>query len=222
MKDYRDKEMVYLLIVYILLMLLWCTDFDVIIKNNTDLVNSVVTILNIVTILGVLSLVTFILDSMIDTKIKDKLVGFFIKERPGITIFSRINSGSINDDRFTIDEAKIRYKDIIDQIPKEKENKSRYENSHWYKIYFKFQDNHSIMQSQKDYLLCRDLYIETLIFIILYLISTIVFKEILFFSSKYLIFLLTILVITNISTHIKMHRFVNNVIAADLSSNHEI
>ena len=105
----------------------------------------------------------------------------------------------------------------IMQIPIEKKTRHVYENSQWYKIYCRYQEKGAVSQAQKDYLLCRDLFIGTIAFTGLYLISIIVFRGIVYFSIKFLITLITMAIITNIATHKKMVRFVSNVIALDIA-----
>ncbi len=219
MKDYRDKEMKYLLIVYVLLLLLWCTDLTKTIPNvPSDFIKIIISIAQSAAISGVLSLITFISDSLLSSNQKDKLVGLFLINKPGATIFTRIANGRITDDRLTIAEARSKYSEILRNLPKSEDARLCYENTQWYKIYCKFQEKGSVFQAQKDYLLCRDLFVETLMFILLYIISLIAFREIIFFSLRYLTLLVLILIITNFATHKKMHRFVNNVIATDIST----
>lgn len=82
MKDYRTKEMKYLLIVYFLLFLLWCTSiFDQIPEAIESNHKNIVTIAEGVTISGVLSLIAFLGDSLISSNLKDKLVGFLFHDQ---------------------------------------------------------------------------------------------------------------------------------------------
>jgi hypothetical protein len=218
LKDYREKEMKYLMITYVLLFLFWSTRFFRDASSVTDLDwNIILSAIQGVIISGVLSLITFISDSLFSSNHKDKLVGLFFIPRSGCTVFSRMHNGKIADDRFTKAEAREQYSHIIACLPSEKKEKYAYENAQWYKIYCQYQDKGSIVQAQKDYLLCRDLFIETIIFIILYLVSLMVFHEIVLLSSKFIITLIIMAILTNIATHKKMNRFVNNVIATDIA-----
>lgn len=211
--------MKYLLITYVLLFLFWCTGIfsEVSITVDKDW-SAILSVIEGIVVSGVLSLITFIADSLISSGHKDRLVGLFFIPRSGSTIFTRILNEKIVDDRFTKSEAKERYAEIINNLPSEKKEKYAYENSQWYKIYYQYKDNGSIIQAQKDYLLCRDLFIETIVFIALYLISIIVFNKTVLFSKEFIITLAIIAFITNISTHKKMNRFANNVIASDIAS----
>lgn len=129
----------------------------------------------------------------------------------------RILSKKVNDDRFLGSDAISRYSEIIENRPSQKKERLQYENTNWYKIYDEHKKDGDITQAQTDYLLCRDLFIETLEFIVLYMISLYVFNGTVLFSWHFILTLLVMAVITNVSTHIKMNRFVNTVIAVDIS-----
>ena len=218
MKNYRSKEMKNMLFVYFLLFLLWCTNiykqFPEVPVNNFK---NIISVMEGVTISGVLSLITFFSDSLISSNLKDKLIGLFFIPRSGQTIFTRISNKTVKDDRFLIVEAISCYSDIIENRPMQKKEKRIYENTNWYKIYSKYKKDGAIIQAQADYLLCRDLYIETLEFLVLYLSALFLFKGTVLFSWHFILTLLVIAIIANISTHIKMNRFVNTVIAIDVS-----
>ena len=219
MKDYRTKEMRYLLITYFLLFLLWCTptfeQFPGTIENNYK---NIMAIAEGVTVSGVLSLIVFLGDSLISSSLKDKLVGLFFIPRSGQTIFTRISKQKVNDDRFLNSDAISHYSNIIKNIPQHKKESLRYENATWYRIYNQHKKEGAITQAQTDYLLCRDLFIQTLEFTVLYIISLFVFKDVVSFSWHFILTLLIMAIITNISTHIKMNRFVNTVIAVDITT----
>ena len=219
MKDYREREIKYLLIVYVLLLLLWCTGiFDNF--ANTDITwSSLFSAIEGITISGVLSLITFVGDSLFSSNQKDKLLGLFFIPKPGNTLFTRISNGKVIDDRFTCSEASERYYDIICKLPTDKKEKMAYENANWYKIYHKYKEVGSINQSQRDYLICRDLYVQSIIFIVFYLIAAALFTDTIFFSGIFVATIIVMTVIANIAAHKKMNRFVNNVIAIDIAEN---
>ncbi|MEL1133822.1 hypothetical protein AAC978_01450 [Desulfitobacterium sp. THU1] len=218
MKDYRTKEMKYLLVAYSLLFLLWCTPiFEQIPETIKSDYKIIISISEGVAISGVLSLIVFLGDSLISSSLKDKLVGLFFIPRAGQTIFTRISNKEVNDDRFLSYDAISLYSTIIENMPSLKKEKLHYENTNWYKIYSQHKEDAAIMQTQKDFLLCRDLFIETLEFVMLYIISLFIFNGSVLFSWRLILTLLVMVVITNISTHVKMNRFVNTVIAVDIS-----
>ncbi len=221
MKDYRDKELKYLMIILILLFVVLCTPIKELNITDIELHKSLTTIFSSIVVSSILSLSTFICDCLISTNTKNKLVGLFFIPKAGETIFSRINKYSVKDDRFLNSEAKAKYEEIISNIPQNKKERYEYENSNWYKIYKKYQEKGQVSQSQKDYLTCRDLFIETILFLVLYFLSLIFYSEFVVFSSKYLLIIILIAVFTNVSTHVKMHRFVNTVIALDVAGNNQ-
>ena len=221
MKDYRDKELKYLMIILILLFVVLCTSIKELNITDIELHKSLTTIFSSIVVSSILSLATFICDCLISTNLKNKMVGLFFMHRAGETIFTRINNCSVKDDRFLNSEAKTKYKEIISNIPQNKNDRYEYENSNWYKIYKKHQDKGQVSQSQKDYLTCRDLFIETILFLVLYFLSLAFYSEFVVFSFKYLIVIILIAIVTNISTHVKMNRFVNTVIALDVAENNQ-
>ena len=67
----------------------------------------------------------------------------------------------------------------------------------------------------RDYLLCRDLYISTIIIIICYVISCSILS-VFYWNIESVVYLICMLLVTNISAHIKGRRFAINVVAYDL------
>lgn len=218
MKEYREKEMKFLMISYLLLFFLLCTDGFVIIDlNPRSLLETIFPIAESMMVASVISLFVYIADSLISSSYKDKLVGFFFIPKAGCVIFSKINSGKQIDDRFMIIDAQKQYESIIQKLGGEPKANRIYENSQWYKIYCKYQDKGAVNQTQKDYLLCRDLYIESIMFLTLYFAASLVLSEWVKFSLAFIIILSSIAIITNITTHMKMNRFVNTVVALDIA-----
>ncbi|KAF5065300.1 hypothetical protein DSECCO2_275610 [anaerobic digester metagenome] len=218
MKDYREKEIKYLYICYMLLFLYWSTNaFSVLAQSIAEGWDRLFSIVDVVAIASIVSLLSFVLDSIISSNTKDKLVGLLFIPRAGATFFSRLTKGEVVDDRFLKEEAEARYAEIITALPKNKKEKLIFENAQWYKIYMKYQEKGSVAQAQKDYLLCRDLFVDTIAFMVMYLLSVVVFGNIVRFSTDFLVSMLTVATLTNIATHKKMNRFVNNVIAIDIA-----
>lgn len=219
-KDYREKELKWLMTLYIILMLLLSTS---IIKDLSLIGIESFTYANIAELVefsavsGVISLLVVICDSLLSTNTKDKLVGLLFLKKPGETIFSDIDNNKVKDDRFSKDEAKLKYKSIIENIP---ENEScEYENSNWYRIYQKHKDDDAIKQTQKDSLVCRDLFVQTLLFIPSYLLLLLI--DGVTFSWKFLVLLILFAVLTNIAARNKRRRFVLTVISVDVSKYQE-
>lgn len=223
MKDYRDKEMKNLMYILFFLFLIWCTPILEQVKATEEQSNYGVlaSALESAVISGVLSCATFLCDCLVSSRLKDKLVGLFFIPRAGETVFSRIRSRELKDDRFLISDAATAYEEIIQKLPVDKEICRSYENKKWYRIYQKYQEKGQVSQCQKDYLMCRDLYIEVLAFLAMYILALLVFPSTVVFSKKFVVMSILLAVAFNYCTHLKMNRFVNTVIAVDLANRPE-
>lgn len=221
MKEYREKEMKYLLVAYVLLFLLLCTNtLNSLPKKDETLYDVASALFESAALAGFISLLVFILDSVIGSNLKNRLTGLFVIPRTGYVIFSKISTGKRIDDRFSTKDAMEKYKTILDNLPADKKARREYENAQWYKIYFDYQDQDAVVQAQTEYLLCRDLFVETVTFIVLYLLAIWLLKKWVCFSYEYLSVLCGIAVLTNIATHKKMKTFVAGVIARDIADDH--
>lgn len=219
MKEYRDKEIKNLMFLLLFLFLIWCTPVldDIQIIDSQSKYSALSAILESAVISAVLSCATVLCDCLISSALKDKLVGLFFIPRAGETIFSKLKSGQVTDSRFRTSDAAYFYADIIQSLPSSKKERRRAENTTWYRIYQKYQENGQVSQSQRDYLMCRDLYIETLAFLAVYILSLCIFPSVVIFSTKFLIILLFLAISFNACTHLKMKRFVTTVIAVDIA-----
>lgn len=219
MKDYRDKELKNLMYLLFFLFLIWCTP---VLSNIPALADqnryaALSTMLESAIISAVLSCATVICDSIVSSGLKDKLVGLFFIPRAGETVFSRIASGELSDPRFRTSDAESLYASIIESCPSATVEQHEFENSNWYRIYLKYQEKGQVKQSQRDYLMCRDLYTQTLSFGVVYILSIRLFPTVVVCSPKFIVLLCALAIAFNICTHLKMNRFVNTVIAIDVS-----
>ena len=222
MKEYRNKELKYLVYAYIFIFLLLCTSIvDSVTMTIQQGLENVSVILECSIISGFIASCIFIFDCVISVNLKNKLVCLLFLPMKGETIFSRINNNKIKDKRFNLNEAQNKYGDIISGIPSSKGKKYEYENNHFYKIYNKYKEDKAVEQSLRDYLLCRDMFSITAVFILIYVASLILFCNIVVFSLKFIAVILFFAVITNIATHVKMDRYVNTVIAKDICNKSE-
>lgn len=219
-KDYREKELKLYIIANVLLIL--ATSNIISYNQSTESIEyfkTIIEILNISLISGFISIIAFLSDSIYSNGMKSKLVNIFgLIKQPGEKVFSDIFKGC-KDIRIEKNDALNSYGNIksrIDELEGKSKEKRKYENSQWYKIYHKYRNEEMIFVSNRDYLLCRDIFISTVSIMILYISFTLIFK-IIKFSSIYFICLLVLLVISNISCHLKAKRMVFNVIAYDLS-----
>ncbi len=227
LKDYRDKELKYLYYSLGILMLIMTTD-SFTIDGLVSKFDMAVKVIECVAISSVASLFAFLGDSIISSFVKDKLIGLIFIPKPGETIFTRISKGRIRDNRFTITDAQKKYANIIDNIPNQgktsysqRKQTYNYENAAWYKIYNSKKESPTIQLLQRDSLLCRDINIAVILFSVSYLLLHIVFASIIHFSFRFIIILLIFIVISNVCSHIKMHRFVNTIIAIDIAEEDE-
>lgn len=211
--------MKWLTILYSVLYLYFCTDFISIINSYkpTESTN-LLRIFESALITGTVSVIVFIFDSLISSKLKNWMLGSFIIPVYGCTVFTKIGSNKFKDERVSCQAAKETYSKIITNLPKDRKERMIFENEQWNKIYVEFESNGAVKQSQKDWLLCRDMYIETILFTVFYLVSTLIFNNIAF-SLTLLVTLIVMAIILNFAAHNKMKRFVYTVIAKSVLSN---
>ena len=161
----------------------------------------------------------FISDALFSSQTKDKIVSLFgLIKKPAHSIFSKIKENG-TDERFLKEDVIKLYKNIYDNMPTVKAQNATYQNANWYKIYFKYRDAEMIYSSQRDYLLCRDMFIVTISLGTIYILSIV--TNIFEFNKSYTCFLVIMLFVTLLATHIKARRFVYNVIAYDLAHTDE-
>ncbi|MEI0550319.1 hypothetical protein R4K89_08390 [Brachyspira intermedia] len=209
LKDYRNKELKYYSIACLIVL------FYIENKNNislNDIFNK-----NFSLLLGtsLIYIFSFILDSIFSYK--DTIIEFFgLKKLPSKTIFSKIENNKLKDIRFTKNEVLTKYKNIYRDIPTDENEKYKYENSEWYKIYSSNRNESVIFYSQRDFLLCRDIFFNTFFILILYIINVFTLK-IFSFHLYYIVFLIFMLFFSFFITHNKALKFVTNVIAFDLA-----
>ncbi len=218
MKDYREAELVYYAKLMAVLFFLMCTPvFHGFVQDDLSLEN-LVTIGGYALVTYSMTLVTKLFDGIISSSFKEI---FLIKKLPGLTVFTRIKNGKIKDKRFTAEEARSVYHEHISTTVLPKEKQWEYENATWYKIYQGHQEKGAVSQTQKDYLMFRDLYVQSLCLIVLYLCLVHFLCDFVEFSSQYLMIQVVFAVLFLFSTHSKANRFVNTVIAVDIAKRKE-
>jgi hypothetical protein len=218
LKDYREKELKYYAVANILILLLLLGNLQFQVDITTiNVFTTIINILEMAFISGTIFVFTFLSDSLFPSVLKEKLVFYRV---PGETIFSNLKEKH-TDKRFTWEQAKEIYKSVYDNLPENKKEQYIYENSEWYKIYNKHRDVMMIKISNRDFLVCRDIYFTTIITIILYFVLVLIFKVIIF-DCKYIGYLMCMLFISNIGTRNKAKRFVYNVISYDITNRKNI
>jgi hypothetical protein len=215
LKDYQTKELCLYVMTNISVLLLLLGFLDHPEQSVIQTIEVISNILNMVILSAAIFTFTFLTDSIFSSEIKFHLAGF---QLPGGKIFSRIKNKNI-DKRFSREDAILTYKNIYESMPNEKKERYVYENSQFYKIYNQYRNVTMIMVSNRDFLLCRDIYFSTISTIALYLLLTILFK-IIAFDWRYIVYLALMLIVANLGLRNKGWRFVCNIIAYDIS-NHQ-
>lgn len=214
MKDYREKELKMYLLACILLLICLTKGYSTKMETAEKLV-AISAIIDTTLASSCIYIFVYISDALFSSEMKDKLISLFgLIKKPAYTVFSNIEKKDV-DDRFIKTEAIKQYKDIYANMPNNKEQAYIYQNANWYKIYSRNRDVAMIYSSNQDYLLCRDMFISTISLSVLYIISIIV--KLFEFNTLYILFLLAMLLVNLLTTHIKAKRFVYNVIAYDLT-----
>lgn len=219
LKDYRENELKQYVIANALVFLLVHGFINFTDTENIKLVQGIVSLLGTTLLASIIYIFTILVDSVIDDKIKNRLVNLYFMKLPGEYIFTEIKNKN-KDIRFTTDMALQKYSHIYSEIPENLNKRKKYENSQWYKIYNLYREIPMVFMSNRNYLLMRDMYVSTLVIVVLYFISCFFFRW-LTYEKLYIIYLLGILIITNVATHIKAKRFVYNVIALDIFKKEE-
>ena len=213
-KDYRERELPLFVLSNVLVFLI-VHDF---ISINTNDIPASTKILSEVFSSAIFSAVAYgfilMVECLVTSGLKERLVYLFgVFSLPGYTIFSNIKKNN-RDNRFSYKKLVEKHPDIYESLPSDKKAKRDYENEHWYAIYAKHRDAQMIRVSQRDSLLCRDIYISVLVMIGMYIITCL--SKLVSFNFQYFLFLILMAIITNIGANRKAVRFAYNVIAYDL------
>lgn len=218
-KDYRENELKQYVIATSLLFLLLHGFIDFSNSQNIDYIKEIVSFIGTSILTSVIYIFTLVIDAVMDDKLKNIIVNLWFIKLPGEYIFTEIKSNN-KDIRFTTEEALQKFSTIYANIPIDIKKKRVYENSQWYKIYSKYRENSVIFISNRNYLLMRDMYISTFVILILYIVASFLLKWV-SIKTLYIIYLMTVLIMTNIASHIKAKRFVYNVIALEITDKKE-
>ena len=210
-KDYKDKEMKMYIIGIIFIYV--CISNSL--KIDNDKVMYINQLITTTLVSGVIYLFTYLSDAIVSSYLKDKIIYLFgIINKPGECIFSSIEKKS-KDDRIYKENTKKVYNDIYKNMPKNKRDRKKYENSNWYTIYSKYREEKMIEVSNREYLMTRDFVFVTISMLAIYIILS--FLKVTTYNYKFIIILAILIIINMISANIKAKRFAYNVIALDLS-----
>lgn len=215
MKDYREKELKMYILACVLLLICLTKGYSIQLETGEKIV-AISAVIDTTLASGCIYMFVYISDALFTSSIKDKLVSLFgLIKKPAYTVFSDIEKKTV-DDRFLRIEAITRYENVYSNMPDDKKQAELYQNANWYKIYSQNRDVSMIYASNRDYLLCRDMFISTISLSVLYIISIMV--KLFEFNVFYILFLIAMLCVNLLTTHIKARRFVYNVIAYDLTN----
>ena len=213
-KDYRNNELKNYVIGNILLMLLFSglleKFFTQEISNNLSIWG---TVIESALLSSIIYIYVFLLDSLIPGNIKQNLAYFHIGKLPGYTIFTDMQI-KVKDDRFNKSDVLKKYDQVYHNMPTDKKEREKYQNSQWYKIYCSCKNDSKILIANRDFLLCRDITIITMMLIVLYLIFC--FFKIVVLSEKVVLILIAELIVSDISMRGKAKRLAYNVISEDI------
>lgn len=212
-KDYREKELKNYIIGNILLLLSYSGNLHKLITWGID--NSFDAwgiIVESALLSSILYIYLFIIDSLISGEMKFTMCYLGTEKKPGYTIFTNMKK-KLKDDRFSQNDILNKYKEIYENMPVE--NRKKYENNQWFKLYNGCKNEGKVYTSHRDYLLCRDLCVSSVWLFVTYLVLVFLLN-IFSFSWRICAFILFEIVITNIAMRIKGERFAYNVIAVDI------
>lgn len=211
-KNYKDKELRYFLV---------CIGIAFIILHNIESIpfqdtRDLVSIANGAIVIAFMTMISVVVDGCIGSRVKDFLLYPFSLEMPGEKIFSEIRNGFV-DKRFAPDKASAKYKGVIENIPDGEKERRLYENTQWYRIYNTYREKAIIQESQREYLLLRDMYIYALTVTNLYIVmcTCTTFINV---SWSFIILIAVVSILSFIGAHKKAVTFVRNVIAIDIAS----
>lgn len=215
LKDYRDNELKYYVIGNILLILfLSGTLNELLAKELNDIMDIISVVIQSALLSSIIYIYVFLFDSIISGNNKLKIAYLFLGKLPGYTIFSDMEK-KLKDDRFTWNDVVIKYKEIYENMPQNTNARQKYENAKWYKIYRKHEKAERVYTANRDFLLCRDMAISSLLLIIMYITST-VFLGFWGFNVLIIKILICEFVLTDIAMRNKASRLAYNVIADDI------
>ena len=215
-KDYRNSELKSYVLGNILIILISSGLLENIYTLAKEALSweSILPILSSVVLSSVLYIYVFLADSIVPAEWKNKLI-WMVKGKPGETIFTSIRKKN-RDYRFSSEQADILYKKVYTSISNvDDKKKKEIENIAWYRIYKKHEEHPQVIISHRDFLLCRDMCIMTLLIEIGYVCLQIYLKQPI--SWKMILILVFEFVSCWIAAYNKSKTFAYNVIALDIS-----
>ena len=226
LKDYRFKELKYYVVANVLIILLVSGAFSLINSELAGLPKPkvAITVFEGLTIqlvsagllVSIVCIYAFILDAIISSELKYTICYLYFWKQPGYTIFSKIQEGKVTDERFSQADFLVKYKNILNGMEQieDKNERMKFENQNWYRIYNRLRNEGSVIGANRDYLLCRDLCIMSFLLLIAYILLCILSS--IQFNHNLGLFIAVEFIITDIAFWIKGKRLALNVIAIDM------
>lgn len=211
LKEYRDKELKWFLLANILLMLIGSGILDFGDMESIS-ISDISSLLSVTAVSSAIYIYTFILDSLLPSRVKVFLV-FLWKRQPSCTIFTDMER-KFGDDRFKLEDAKMKYSKIYERI--KSEPSSFDQTPLWYEIYNKHRNNTIVFGSNRDYLLLRDMHSQTIVTMLAYILLW-WFSGLLSFSWKFVVYLVIMIVCLNIGARVQGKKMVYNVLSIDVN-----
>lgn len=215
LKDYREKQLAY----YVLVLCSGYLFFNSGLLSNFQALSSLFGFLVSASI-PIIVVQTFVqlFDGLIGRNTKQNIISLFgLYSMPGQTIFSDMHKGKI-DQRLDALQVQSAYEQILEELPTNRRIRKEFENQQWYKIYRQHEDEERISSYNKEYLLYRDMFCQTMEVILLYIVF--VLLGLITFTMHYLIFLSVFGILSFIGCRVKAKDFVYIVIVVDVSSSY--
>lgn len=215
-KDYLGKELKqYVLANTIIIFLFYNLDYHIV---DYDL-NNVAAIWKSIVGLGAVGSAFYIyvllLDAVYTPWMKEKCVHWCFP-MPGCTVFEMIRKNQV-DKRFTSEQAQKYYVEIYEGLDKLPCNNKKYvyQNSRWYSIYDKYKNRGSVWNSNRCYLLCRDICVATINLLVASIVVSKIFD--INIPSGFFVYLSISYLVVAWSARAQAKRLVYNVIACDIA-----
>lgn len=213
-KDYRERELPLFVIANVLVFLIIHNLISIDVNDIPGATKILSEVFSSVVFSAVAYGFILMIECLFTSRLKENLVYLFgAFSLPGYTIFSDIKKKN-RDNRFSYEKLVEKHPAIYEGLPSDEKIRKGYENENWYAIYAKHREAQMIRVSQRDSLLCRDVYISVLAMIGMYIITCL--SNLVSFNFSYCLFLVLMAIIANIGANRKAVRFAYNVIAYDL------
>lgn len=187
-KDYRKDELKYYVIGNIFLVILFLGNFSGVSdskfnfnscpQNNELLITVISWLLKTGFVVSIGYVFIYLVDAAFSESFKKKLCNRLTKRSKLYygKIFLDVKEDNFKDKRFTLDQARKKYNNeytILETLTTDE--KKKVSNSFWYRIFFNHINEPTVFITYRDYLLCRDLVVLTILLLPMYLLCIFLF-----------------------------------------------